>query len=178
MPDMFSLTQTTGYAIRALGCLDDGKDQYLQAGQIATCTGIPLPYLSKILSELTRAGFVEGKRGYRGGFRLTRPAGAIPLAEVAASLEGDAWLGNCLLGLEACTPQDPCPAHACGESLRAALLEEFRRLSVADMARYEQRASSGRIGCCCPDQKSADAPEVLSGDSKPTATRSICPTCT
>lgn len=28
---MFTLSQTTGYAIRALGCLDDVKEQYLQA---------------------------------------------------------------------------------------------------------------------------------------------------
>lgn len=175
---MFSLTQTTGYAIRALGCLDDGKDQYLQAGQIAICTGIPLPYLSKILSELTRAGFVEGKRGYRGGFRLTRPAAAIPLAEVAARLEGDAWLGRCLLGLEACTPQDPCPAHARGESLRALLLEEFQRLSVADMARYEQRAGSGRIGCCCPDHGKAEVPGPPAVDSQAPPGPPTCSTCT
>jgi len=174
---MLSLTQTTSYAIRALGCLDGAKDQFLQAGRIAICTGIPSPYLSKILSELTRAGFVEGKRGYRGGFRLTRAAGSIQLAEIASRFEGDAWLGSCLLGLGACAPHDPCPAHECGESVRALLREEFQRLSVADMAGYERRASLGRIGCCANEVPAVGPPAELALDSKPKSTPSTCPTC-
>lgn len=145
---MFSLVQTTGYAIRALGCLGDASGRFIQAGQIATCTRIPLPYLSKILSELTRAGFVEGRRGHRGGFRLTRPADTIALAQVAAHFEAPAWLGRCVLGLDACTPEEPCPAHRGGAPLRTLLHEQLQALSVADMARYEQQASIGRMGCC------------------------------
>lgn len=145
---MFSLAQTTGYAIRALGCLGDASERFIQAGQIATCTRIPLPYLSKILSELTRAGFVEGRRGHRGGFRLSRPAASIPLAQVAQHFEAPGWLERCVLGLDACTPEEPCPAHRDGAPLRGLLQEQLQALSVADMARYEQQAAIGRMGCC------------------------------
>ena len=40
------------------------------AKDIAECSGVPLPYLSKILNGLSGTGLILGKRGYRGGFRL------------------------------------------------------------------------------------------------------------
>ncbi len=63
---MLSLSQTTGYAILALGCLERSGTQWILARDIASRAGIPLPYLSKILHALVRPGLIHAKRGHRG----------------------------------------------------------------------------------------------------------------
>ena len=101
---MLSLSQTSGYGILALGCLDSSAGGYLQAKDIAACTGVPLPYLSKLLHILATYGLVASKRGYQGGFHLVRPAEQISLLDIAEAVEGKNWCPKCLLGLEVWRP--------------------------------------------------------------------------
>ena len=159
---MLSLTQTTGYAVRALGCLADGGADFLMARQVSDCTGIPLPYLSKVLNALAREGLIEAKRGYQGGFRLRRHASAISLLEVADAVEGPDWRNACLLGLDGCHTEDPCPAHPFWEKHRTEIERELGRLTVADMAEYERRPNVATLKRCTTPGGCASSP-VKSG---------------
>ena len=106
---MFSLSQTTGYAILALSCLVDAEDRWVLSREIAARTGIPQPYLSKILHALGRSGLIEAKRGYCGGIALARPARQIRISDVAEAVEGPKWLPECMLGLSECSDLRCCP---------------------------------------------------------------------
>ena len=44
----------------------------LKAAEIATGSGVPLRFLSKILGEMRDAGIVDSRRGYHGGYVLER----------------------------------------------------------------------------------------------------------
>ncbi|EDM74321.1 putative transcriptional regulator [Plesiocystis pacifica SIR-1] len=55
---------------------------YASAHVIAEQQGIPSRYLEEIIGELRKAGFVVGKRGPRGGYRLAKPASEIAVADV------------------------------------------------------------------------------------------------
>src|SRR5690606_1034496 len=50
-------------------------------------------YLEEIIGELRKAGFVVGKRGPRGGYRLARPANEIAVAEVIRTLTSPSSAG-------------------------------------------------------------------------------------
>src|SRR3712207_5983182 len=65
---------------------------------LATATGIAEPTVAKVLKILGQAGLVEGVRGARGGYRLTRPLPAVPLAEVIAAVDGPIALTACVAG--------------------------------------------------------------------------------
>ena len=52
------LSQTAGYAIVALSCLNERGDAWTLAKDIAECTGIPRPYLSKIFHKLENSGLI------------------------------------------------------------------------------------------------------------------------
>ena len=96
--------------------LPDGSqrqfDNPVSVMDIAADIGAPQPYLSKIMHRLRQAGLVVGKRGYRGGFALSRPAEDITLLQVAEAVEGDGWLPTCMLGLPECCRSGTCPTHA------------------------------------------------------------------
>ena len=48
----------------------DGR--LLSISEIARNENLPLAYLEQLVGELRRAGLVEGTRGVRGGYRLSR----------------------------------------------------------------------------------------------------------
>lgn len=156
---MLSLSQTAGYAIRALGCLadTDGAGRWVLARDIAGCTGIPKPYLSKILHSLVRAGLVQAKRGYRGGFALARPGAAISLLDVVKAVEGEAWAPRCLLGLAECSDDRSCPTHAFWSVERERIADELQRISLDDVAAFERHHGRGLGSCDCADGRSGGA---------------------
>jgi Rrf2 family iron-sulfur cluster assembly transcriptional regulator len=54
---------------------------------IAETQQISKPYLEQLFSRLRRRGLVESVRGPGGGYRLTRDAGALSVAEVVAAVD-------------------------------------------------------------------------------------------
>jgi len=60
----------------------------LHADALARAQGLQGRYFQAVLLDLRRTGFLGMSRGPRGGYRLTRPAAAITVAEVLQTLDG------------------------------------------------------------------------------------------
>ena len=74
------------YALRALLELSV-LDEPATADSLAHAQELPTKFLSSILNDLRRAGYVTSRRG-QGGYLLIRPAGDITVAEVMRTIEG------------------------------------------------------------------------------------------
>jgi len=145
---MLSLSQTTGYAILALGFMHECGGRLVLAKEITQRTGIPLPYLSKILHALSRTGLVVGKRGYQGGFALSRSADKVSLCDVAEAVEGRGWLPDCLLGFTNCTALPLCPIHDFWKVERAKIEKELRCMTLADVSTFIGKKYSCEAAAC------------------------------
>lgn len=143
---MLSLSQTCGYAILALACLDDADvdDGWVKARDIAARTGIPTPYLSKILHQLGDMGLLVAKRGTFGGYALTAPPHKLSLLEVAEAVEGESWQPQCLLGFADCSDTRACPTHAFWSGERARIEAVLAKTTLKDVAEFE-RGPRGRL---------------------------------
>ncbi len=75
-------------AMLALAIHDD--EGAVRLGDLATQQGISLSYLEQIFARLRHEGLVEGIRGPGGGYRLSRHADEITLAEIVQAAEDDA----------------------------------------------------------------------------------------
>ncbi len=64
--------------------------------EISRATAIPETFLSKIFQRLATKGLIRSRRGFRGGFRLARPARRITLREIVEALEGPIEFHRCL----------------------------------------------------------------------------------
>lgn len=146
---MLGLSQTCGYAILALSCLHECGGRWVLARDIARCTGVPLPYLSKLLHSLVRCGLVVAKRGYRGGFALARPPANISMMDIAEAVDGEQAVPRCLLGLAECSPERACPTHQFWQRERERIMAELRRLTLAETAQFERRDGTW-LGSCPP----------------------------
>jgi len=65
-----------------------GIDGQLSISDIAEAEGISVPYASKLLAMLRKAGLVTAERGRKGGFSISREPSEIDLHEVITILGG------------------------------------------------------------------------------------------
>ena len=93
------------YALRVLVDLADCKDSRLvPLGEIANRQDISLKYLERIMPILTKAGYVNGTSGKKGGYCLSKKPEEIFVGEVLRLTEGTLAPVACL----ACN-SEPCP---------------------------------------------------------------------
>lgn len=118
------LSITSQYALRALSHLARQTEGAVLGRDLAQSVEIPANYLSKVLLTLRNAGLVETARGFRGGYRLRRPASEIHLIDVVELFEEiSRSKPSCFLGRErACSATAPCTAHSAWRGLQAAYL--------------------------------------------------------
>ena len=83
------ITAIEEYGLRCLLTLArKGPGKQLTIPEIAELEGLSVPYATKLLSILRRAGLVTAERGRTGGFTITRPLDQISLYEVLVALGG------------------------------------------------------------------------------------------
>jgi Rrf2 family protein len=127
------VTAKVDYAVRALVELaaDGGT---VKGERIAQAQSIPLKFLENILSELRRAGIVGSQRGAEGGYRLSRPAAEVSVADVIRAVEGP------LADVHGTPPEDLQPPGAAAPvrevwlATRAALRSVLEVVTIADIA--------------------------------------------
>lgn len=133
---MLPLSQTTGYALRAMRCFQEPGGHPVLVEAVADYTGIPRSYLSKLVHKLAKRGLVTARRGHHGGVVLARPAAEITLEDLSEAIDGVAWRKRCLMGLSGCTEETPCVLHDYWAETLAQILERLRGVTLADMARH------------------------------------------
>ena len=68
----------------------------LSATLLAGETHVPLPTAQKLMQKLAHAGLLSSLRGAGGGFKLTRPAACISLADIIEAVEGPIAMTTCV----------------------------------------------------------------------------------
>lgn len=130
------LTKSSEYALRAANYLArQTSGEPVAAGQIAAATGIQHQYLSKILSDLVRAGVFSGAPGRNGGFKLAKPANEIQLIEILTPFEPPIGAQrSCPFGNDICSDEKPCSGHHRWREVREAYSRFVHETTVADVA--------------------------------------------
>lgn len=137
---MFCLSQSVGYAIQALSCLEgtcSGGPRTVK--EVASCSGVPSPYLAKLVKKLVDAGILASKRGLGGGAWLARPSDSISILEINDAIDGRRALNRCLLGRADCSDERHCPTHAFWKVERERIRQVLSETTLADVIAHEAR---------------------------------------
>jgi Rrf2 family nitric oxide-sensitive transcriptional repressor len=129
------LTNFTDFGLRLLMCLAGGPDRTYTTEEIAEKLGLSRDHLAKIVRRLATSGFVETRRGPRGGLRLIGHASAIRLGDVVRSLEESYPIVECFEPRGGnCSLTRRCRLK--GRLIRAeeAFLQNLNLSSLADIA--------------------------------------------
>jgi Rrf2 family transcriptional regulator, iron-sulfur cluster assembly transcription factor len=112
---------------------------------LAEETGLSHPALEQVIHFLDLAGLLTVPRGPAGGVRLARPPSRISLLEVVKAIDGMGLWRRCILGLQECSDEMPCPAHPVWKQTRALLEEQLDSRSLADLAKAVARRRRARV---------------------------------
>lgn len=85
---MISITERSEAALTAMAELALGGSQPLPVSELGRRSGVSVPLLEQLLPALRRSRLVESRRGVKGGYLLTRPAGQINALEIVEAIEG------------------------------------------------------------------------------------------
>ncbi|WP_428536763.1 Rrf2 family transcriptional regulator [Rhodopila sp.] len=119
-------------------------------------------YLEQLLAKLRRADLVHAARGPRGGYRLTRPAADIAIAEIVAAVDEPIKATRCGIdsGRRLAVPGsmigvETCHTHDLWLELGRQIMLFLRGISLADVA-------LGRLS-----GRTIAAPSPRAGDAEP-----------
>jgi Rrf2 family protein len=136
------LTRAADYAIRAMihmASLPEDRRTLLTA--LATATGSPVSFLSKVLQALSRADLISSKRGQLGGFALLPRGRNASVREVVEAIDGPISLNRCLLHGTGCGRQSHCPAHQVWVDAQIAMLNVLDAAKIADLGAGSTRSA-------------------------------------
>ncbi|GAA0302819.1 SUF system Fe-S cluster assembly regulator [Sphingomonas oligophenolica] len=107
----------------------------LNATSLAEETGLPLPTVQKLVSRLSAAGLIESARGTGGGFRLSRPAAAISLADIVEAIEGPIGMTSCVDGgRHDCCIEENCRVKPHWNAVNGAVKGALAGVSLASLS--------------------------------------------
>lgn len=122
------------YAIRALVHMaPEGETTRFQAKSVCEKAGIPESFTRKIFQSLVNGGFLHAVRGPGGGYALTKPPTEITLYEVILAVDGPNTFSGCILGLEQCDSEQPCPLHQTWARGKTTLIETLESKTLDDL---------------------------------------------
>lgn len=129
------LSNSSKYALKAVLFLavHSSQKQKILAKNISEPTNIPKAYLSKILQELSRHNIVSSVRGPGGGFYLSEDNRMVHLMDIIHVIDGDHRLTSCMLSLQDCNADHPCPMHHLVGDTKVNFVKNLEETTVEDL---------------------------------------------
>ena len=123
------------YAVMAMADLaKHGNGSTVALSAVAQRQRISLDYLEQLFLKLRRAGLVESLRGRHGGYKLSRPAGEIFVAEIMTAVDEGTRMTRCF-GDDAgpCMGETRCLTHDLWTALGQQIEGFLSRVSLKDV---------------------------------------------
>ncbi|MCW9023964.1 MAG: Fe-S cluster assembly transcriptional regulator IscR [Gammaproteobacteria bacterium] len=131
------LTTKGRYAVTAM--LDLAlhyKDGPITLSDISQRQGISLSYLEQLFSRLRKQGLVDSTRGPGGGYRLSRSANEIPVADVITAVDEKVETTRCG-GLSNCQDDQQCLTHELWTDLSRQIHSFLMGISLGQLVEHQ-----------------------------------------
>jgi Rrf2 family iron-sulfur cluster assembly transcriptional regulator len=131
------LTTKGRYAVTAM--LDLAlhyQDGPITLADISQRQGISLSYLEQLFSKLRKQGLVDSTRGPGGGYRLSREAGNIAVADVITAVDEKVETTRCG-GLSNCQDDQQCLTHELWTELSGQIHQFLMGISLGQLVEQQ-----------------------------------------
>jgi Rrf2 family transcriptional regulator, iron-sulfur cluster assembly transcription factor len=128
-----NFSKTSKYALRILGYMAKNENALYSAQQLHKEIDIPEKYLRRLLTDLSKSGFIKSTQGRNGGFTFSRSTSEIYLSEIVGSVDGPNSVNGCILGYDSCAFNYSCPMHEIWETTKRNVIETLSKTSLKDI---------------------------------------------
>ncbi len=141
-----NLSKRGEYALRALIDIGIAKEQgrnLLPIRELAERERIPVKFLEQILLQLKEAGFLESKRGKKGGYLLRKAPRSIRIGDVVRLIDGPLAPIPCVSKTAyapcSCPDEDHCGLRMLMLDVRNSIAEHLDRHTLEDVVEVTMR---------------------------------------
>ncbi len=127
------ISKTSEYALRILTYMALNNETQFSAQNLYEELDIPKRYLMRLLTDLSKSGFIIGALGRSGGYIIARPLDTIYFSEIINSVEDLQSFEGCVLGNAVCPVDKPCALHQIWEKPKQAFLVTIKTTTLADL---------------------------------------------
>jgi Rrf2 family protein len=90
-------------------------------------------YLRRIMTQLTKFGFITSVQGKEGGYFFSRKLEDISIEQVISAFEGLNKFSGCILGFDECSDENPCAFHSKWKDFRSNLLLFLQETNLSNI---------------------------------------------
>ncbi len=136
--NMFS--KACEYAIRATIFIakESMKGKRSNLTEISKAITSPIAFTAKILQTLVKHKIIFSIKGARGGFEmLPQTINTLSLKHLVVVIDDDYSTTACIIGLNKCSSENPCPLHEQYESIRTDLSKMLEETKIIQLIEKE-----------------------------------------
>ena len=119
---MLKLTRKLEYALIALRHMQDKRDTFISAKEIAGMYLIPRELLAKTLQQMSKLNYIKAAQGPQGGYRIRKGLTEISLTQFVEELEGPFGMVDCSISSD-CIQLNKCnirmPINKINDNIRS-----------------------------------------------------------
>ena len=127
------LSKTSEYALRILIYMAKKPADLYTAKYLIEQLHVSDKYLRRLMTELSKAGFIKSTQGRDGGYTFAKPINEISLYDIIDSVESMDKLNDCVLGFNECSCTIPCAMHDEWLVIRQKLNKIFHETKLSDL---------------------------------------------
>ena len=127
------ITRNTDYAVRALCCIAEQKQEVISADQLVKSLEMPRPFLRKILQTLNKEGLLNSSKGKDGGFALAVSPGEITLTDVMKIFQGSIRLNECKFKKSDCPHINDCLLKKKIDEIEKEVIAKLKAITISSI---------------------------------------------
>ena len=131
------ITRNTDYAVRALCCIAEQKQEVISADRLVKSLDMPRPFLRKILQILNKEGLLNSTKGKGGGFALALSPGKITLTNVMKIFQGPIRLNECKFKKSYCPYISDCLLKKKIDEIEKEVITKLKAITLASIIKKE-----------------------------------------
>ncbi|SEP70294.1 transcriptional regulator, BadM/Rrf2 family [Hyunsoonleella jejuensis] len=138
------LSNSSKYAVKSVLFLaiHSSKKNKIMVKDISAPINVPQAYIAKLLQELSRENLISSTRGPKGGFYMSEENRNQPVFNILRIIDGEERLSNCMLSLDKCNEEKPCPLHEILSASRMKILARLKKTTIKDLAEDVKNGNS------------------------------------
>lgn len=131
------ITRNSDYAVRALCCIAEHKEETVSVSQMVKSLEMPRPFLRKILQTLNKKGLLNSYKGKGGGFTLVLPPEKISLLDVMEIFQGTIRLNECKFKKSDCPYTSNCLLKKKIDEIEREVIVKLKAITIASIIKKE-----------------------------------------
>lgn len=116
---------------------NQNPNKFIPLNEVAEKKGLSFYFLSKVTQSLVKNGILKSYRGPNGGVSLAVPSNELSLFDIVASIDGDRLFKKCILRVNRCNADNPCPLHPIWTNVSDKIKDVFENTTLDQITEDE-----------------------------------------